>query len=329
MAITRLNILSVVCLFVTSCSLLVASEDTTAEKKPVDKTDVTEKNSEVAAGVMRMREEVTRVTNASCNLEKATRLAEVLNYQVKYKGLPAGRIELRAKRIALLRGRKSMIFEMHCESNNIVDVLYPVDSTIKSYVDMQDGRSYLFMRKLNEGRRRIDDRLEFDYGYRGKNLVRDETLSAAPLSRYSKVKKDKQVYKSESRSIPGPVQDSLSIIYYIRHLDLSDPSVKHKVLVGSKKRTDVVTINIIGNEQLTLNSIGTFDCVIVEPKGEEDTDRTNIVAVKGSAELWLEKNTKIPLMIKVEVPFGHVTAALIEAKNTDLDKYKVDAPSAK
>ncbi len=254
--------------------------------------------------------------NPAFNLENVARVGEKLVYAVKWKAFPAGRMTLRVKRKVNVRGRLAFAFEMHIESNDFLDMIYAVDTRVTSIADLQTGMSYLLKRRLREGRRKVDDRLEFDYVHKGD----DQTLQ--PVSKYSKIKNG-ATHHSQPRPIPGPLQDCLSAIYYLRNFKFANPGEKCRFLIGSRKTVDVVTINVLKHEKLRLGRLGTYDCVVVEPKGDKEDARTTLIAARGSARIWLEKNTRIPLMLVVAVPIGNAKVVLIKAENCNLRQFRL------
>lgn len=275
------------------------------------------KFSEVKPSAKSLRDRYHGITNPPASLDNVVQVGEKLEYQVRWQGIPAGTITLRAKRIKRINDRKAMTLEMHVASNDFLSFVYPVDSTITSLADTENGTSYLFRRRLAEGRRRVNDRLQFDYDYKWA----DGRVEAAAV--YSKVD-DGETKTKDPREIPGPLQDALSVVYYMRHLEFAEKGDSHQILLGSRKRVDIVTITAKEFAKRKLAGLGEYDCVVIEPKGDEDADRSNIVSTKGKADIWLEKSTGIPLFLSVDVPFGTATATLISTENTDLEKHRLD-----
>jgi len=310
------------CLF--ACSGIRAQENApqaapVPDKQTPDQTEP-EKQSEVLPAAVtlnaKIQKEYQGISNPPHRLDNVARVGEKLTYAVKWGFAPAGKATLRVKRKVSIRGRNAFAFEMQAQSNDFLHYIYPVDSTVSSVADIETGMSYLFKRDLREGRRQVDDRLEFDVTHK------DAAGLVEPVALYSKVKGD-TTERATPRPIPGPVQDSLSVVYYMRHLAFENIGDKHQVLVGSRKRVDVVTIEAKRFSRLDLGRLGSFDCIVVEPTGDKEAERSTLIAAEGSAEIWLEKNTRIPLMIVVDVPIGSIRVSLIQVENADLDKYDV------
>ncbi len=275
------------------------------------------RESQVLGASVGLQARYRNIVNRAYKLDTVARIGEKLTYLVKWKGIPAGTATLEVKRQAQIRGRPVYVVELHSVSNDFLSLVYDVDSTIRSFIDVEDGRSHLFRRNGKEGRRNLDDSFEFDYDRKREDGILE------PASIYSKMKNG-QLTTNLPRPIPGPLQDSLSIIYYMRKLDLNEKGIGHEVLVGSRKRTDIVTIKVLGFEQVTLPAkMGTFECIKVEPKGDPHADHTNIVVTKGTAVFWLEKNTRIPIMAQVDISVGSLTLYLVKAENTSLADFAI------
>lgn len=289
----------------------------TAEATPVAGRQV----SEVKPSAANIRDRYQGKTNPDLRLDAVVQLGETLTYLGKWNGIPSGTISLRVwptKR--RVRDRQAMLFELHTESNDFLSMFYEVNSTLKSYADVESGRSYLFRRSLREGRYRANDRLQFDYDNRD-----DEGL-VTPVSRFARIRPD-HVTPKEPSPIPGNLQDPLSIVYYLRHFDFSGVGTSHTILMGTRKNTSLVQLTTIAEERIHIPQLGTFETSVVEPKGDENADPDSLAKTKGYARVWLEKHTRIPLMATVSIPIGKASASLISAENCVLDKFRLAPPT--
>lgn len=276
------------------------------------------KDSEVLPAVITLTDKYHGVTNPDKNLDQVAKVGEKLEYALKWKGMPAGKAVMEIKRQRNLRGRLADEIELSYQTNNFVDAFYPVDSSVKSFVDVQSGASQMFKRKLREGRvkaRKVDDRLEFDQQFAWPDG------RVAPASVYSKEKNGK-TDKNEPLPLPGNVQDSLSAIYYLRNFKFDKVGDSHKMLVGSRKRVDIVTMTASSFEQIEVPGVGKFDAVVVNPEGDQDAERSTLLSTEGDVDIWLEKNSGIPLKIEVGVAsIGGVTVILTGAANSGLEQH--------
>ncbi len=282
---------------------------------PNAEADGGEKISEVKAGAVGLRERYHNLRNLSVRMDEVTRVGEKLTYLAKWRFVPAGEVTLQVRRVAKVRDRDALVFEMRTEANDFLSMFYEVNDSFKSFVDVADGKSYLFRRQVREGRYLANDRLEFDYAKVG------ELGLPEPVSQYSKYEAEKEPVFKTPRPIPGPVQDPLSIVYYLRHLKFDSLGASHQVLMGSRKQVSIVTFTAARFETLDLGELGHFDCVVVSPKSSDTVGSDGLIVANGAAEIWLEKNTGVPLFAKVDIPVGTATIQLIKAENTDLVSY--------
>ena len=252
------------------------------------------------------------IRNPDVCIQDFVKPGEELKYQAKWKGFPAGTIRCSAKRMAKLKNRPVFVFELSLESNDFMSPFYAVKTNINSYVDASNGRSYLIRRRVSEGKRSYHDRLEFKYDYRRDNGIAD------PISKYSMVGTNGKEVASLPFPIPGNMQDMVSIIYYIRGMELTKVGDSCELLLGGRKKPVITSITVINEEEVTIPNIGKLDCLVLEPVTDGTNISGNFVATRGGEKVWLEKNTRIPVMVSAELPLGAVVATLIQADNSEL-----------
>jgi hypothetical protein len=257
------------------------------------------------------------LANPDIKLQDYVKPGEELRYQAKWRGLPAGSIRTSAKRVAMLKNRPVFVFEVNFESNDFLSAFYPVSTNINSYVDADNGRSYLIRRRVSERNREYKDRLEFKYDFRRENGI------PVQVSKYSLVGESGKEEASQPFPIPGNMQDMVSSIYYIRGMRLRDVGDSCNFLLGGRRKPVVTRIEVVGEEEVRVPGIGVFDCLIVLPHTDGTNLSGNLMATRGGERVWLERNTLIPVMVSAELPkpLGPVTATLIEAENCRLLEY--------
>ena len=254
------------------------------------------------------------VTNTDVKLQDYVKPGEELKYQAQWRGLPAGNIHCSAKRLVMLKNKPVFVFEVNVESNDFLSAFYPVKTNINSYVDADNGRSYLIRRRVSERNREYKDRLEFKYDSRTDKGIPE------PVSKYSLIGESGKEEASQPFPIPGNMQDMVSIIYYIRGLDLNYVGDSCTLLLGGRKKPVITTMTVVNEEEITIPNIGTFDCLVVEPHTDGTNLSGNLLATRGGEKVWLEKNTRIPVMVSAELPkpLGAVVATLVTAENSEL-----------
>ncbi len=289
--------------------------------------------SEKASDEMREEERISEVLNQDADyrslfqsvrnpdipLQRYVRTGEELHYQANWRGLPAGSIRLIAKRLVTLQNRPVFVFELNVESNDFLSAFYPVSTSINSYVDAANGRSYLIRRRVAERSREYKDRLEFKYDFRLPNGIAD------PVSKYSMVGDNGKEVASMPFPIPGNMQDMVSIISDLRGMNLKNVGESCSLIVGGRRKPVITTVTVVGEERISLPSVGTFDCLVVEPRTDGTNLSGNLVATRGSEQVWLERNTLIPVQVSAELPkpMGTIYATLVGMDNSALSRFAV------
>ena len=259
------------------------------------------------------------VSNPDVRISDFVQPGEELRYQAMWRGLPAGTVRCTAKRVAKLKDRPVFVFELAVESNDFLNAFYPVRTSMNSYVDAGNGRSYLIRRRVSERNRDYTDRLEFKYDSRRDNGIPE------PVSKYSITGAEGKEESRQPFPIPGNMQDTVSLIYYVRGLELNEVGDSRTILLGGRNKPVVITVSVTGEERIAVPGIGLFDCLVVEPDAGGANISGNFVATRGGEKIWLEKNTRIPVMAVAELPspVGAVTATLVQADNSELIAFAI------
>lgn len=111
--------------------------------------------------------------------------------------------------------------------------------------------------------------------------------------------------KTKKTDVPTPVYDPISIIYYLRTIDLT-PGKHHEFQLIADGKLKLVRADVTRRETVTTEA-GTFRCVVVEPQ----MHAINNDARDTKLEIWFSDDEKhLPVRIRSEVPFGSITASL-------------------
>jgi hypothetical protein len=160
----------------------------------------------------------------------------------------------------------------------------------ESWVDAMTLSSLGYSKKLREGKFFRDEWVAYDSPNRrfsSRTVNRDSTFSVT------------------SGTIPAAVQDILSSLYYVRSQPL-EPGSSVVLDVNTKENWPLV-VRVVRRETVRTPA-GTFKTVLVEPGIREE----GIFIQKGkNLQIWLTDDARrVPVLMKVEVFFGHVTARL-------------------
>ncbi len=217
---------------------------------------------------------------------------ETFTLDVSWGFLSVGEAIMSVNKIVMFNGRPAYHLVTEARSNAFCDTFYKVRDLNESWLDARTLTSLGYSKELREGRFFRDEWVLYD---------RDAGTFVARRT-------DKNgTFSVRVGTIPAQVQDILSSVYYVRAHELPD---------GGQVIVDVNTpdnwplaVKVTKRETVKLPS-GRTPAVLVEPAMR----REGLFIQKGkNLRLWLsDDESRRPLMMKVEVFFGHVTAILHE-----------------
>lgn len=215
---------------------------------------------------------------------------EKLIFSMSWGLLSVGQASMSVAEIVLFNGRPAYHIVSEARSNAFCDTFYKVRDLNESWLDAATLTSLGYAKKLREG-----------------NFFRDEwVLYNRDAGTYVARRTNRDgSFAVRTGTIPAQVQDVLSSIYFTRSQALID---------GGEVIVDVNTpdnwplvIKVMEREEVRVPA-GKFPAILVEPAMR----REGLFVQKGKRlRLWLSDDAyKRPLLMKVEVFFGHITAAL-------------------
>lgn len=158
---------------------------------------------------------------------------------------------------------------------------FKVRDEIETIVDRSDFSTIRYVKRLDEGGDKIEE-----------TTVIEDGIATRTRKKIKKV------------PVPRPVMDPISVIDYLRLVDLSVGKSYELELIADGKRY-TVHAQVVKREKVE-TPLGVFDCVRVEPR-----------MVSGGVErqeklfIWYTNDErKIPVRIRTEVKIGAITATL-------------------
>jgi hypothetical protein len=218
---------------------------------------------------------------------------EKLTLDVTWGMLSVGEATLGVDKIVMFNGRPAYHLVSEARSNSFCDTFYEVRDLNESWLDAKTLTSLGYSKKLREGHYYRDVWVLYDRD--AGTFVQRQT------------RKD-GTYEVKTGTIPAQVQDILSSVFFVRAHELPD---------GGRVVVDVNTpdnwplvVNVTKREPVKTSDGSKHPAVLVEPAMR----REGLFIQKGKRlRLWLSDDAaRRPLMMKVEVFFGHVTAVLHE-----------------
>jgi hypothetical protein len=169
-------------------------------------------------------------------------------------------------------------------------VLYHVQDRYESFLDPATFCSRNSSRRIEEGRRRVDTNITFDYS-RSKAVLEQKNLK-------------KNTDKHEEHAIPNCVTDVLSAIYYVASLPLQVGSTYNFPLSDGGEAL-VVNVHVEGKEQIKTPA-GTFNTIRVQPETP-----SGLLKEKGKIWVWYSDDAaRIPVQVRTHMYWGTLTFTL-------------------
>jgi hypothetical protein len=227
---------------------------------------------------------------------EAFKPGERLTYEISWSNIvTAGTAVLEVNEEKLSNGRMAYTFIASSHSVGVVDKVYPVNDRVQSVFDPQIMQSLSFNLSESHGKRKRRRGLVFDHA--GRTVV--STLNNDPPQTYT---------------IPDPVQDALSSLFYLRTLEDFTNGKIHVIAVHDSGKNWSVEVQTLGREKVKTPA-GKFDTIKVKtfPKYE------GVFMNKGEIFIWLtDDSRKIPVLMKSTISIGSIMTTLTDMKLGDL-----------
>jgi hypothetical protein len=213
---------------------------------------------------------------------------EILTYDITWSNIvTAGTATTEIKEGRLPDGKQVLLFIVTTHSAGLVDTFYRVNDRLESVFDLAIMQSLKFNLNEKHGKRMRSRELVFDHV--NKTVI-------------STLNQD----QPETLSIPDPVQDALSSLYYLRTRDdfmVGKPII---IQVHDSGKNWSVEVQTLGRETVTTPA-GKFATIKVRtfPKYE------GVFMNKGEIFIWLtDDSRKIPVLMKSTIAIGSIVSTL-------------------
>jgi len=214
-------------------------------------------------------------------------------YTVRWMGIPVGHASLEIEEETEVEGHPVLHIVARATSNKFLSMFYPLEDTVHSYVDRAGRFSWKYEKHQREGRYRADEEMRF-YHDEGK-------------ARYHSFLNGSTKWVS----IPQGIHDPLSAFYAFRQTPVVSGETFHMDVNSDEKNWSVQFV-VGETRRLELNRVGTFDCFEVEPI----TRLKGLLVERGRLWVWFTADARrIPVLFKVETPWGVVTGTIRKGGN--------------
>ncbi len=195
-------------------------------------------------------------------------------------------------------------------------IIYTLDIRLSSIVDPLNLRSLKFKRRqVGSEKREYEvifnrENLTATYNRKRGKFSSVEELDAAPFE------------KRSTFPIQDEVNDILFTLYFARNIGDKIGNSRHYWLV-EKDYVWKVLVSVLEEKKIKLGTLGTFDAlrIAIEPDYSEQKEKgvqfKGLFGVAGSLDIWVDKKTRIPLIVKGRVPFVYILRPTVSVILTD------------
>lgn len=220
--------------------------------------------------------------------KKTLRVGEKFTYGVYWIGVNVGEGILEIKEIVKIDGREAYHVVGIARTNEFLSAIYKVEDVVHSYIDKEKLCSLKFEKHQREGKYKSDEITIYD---QKKHKGYYESL----------LNKSKKEF-----DIPDRVHDIPSAFYYFRTLDVV-PNSTVTLDVNADEQNWKVNMNVLQAQNLEILRRGVHKVFCVEPRAPFK----GVISKRGKAYVYFSADeNRIPLLIKIRVPFGIVTSVL-------------------
>jgi hypothetical protein len=251
-----------------------AKTDVSAAPSPARSASVAEQGAFVAPSVSRPR------------TEYQFPVGQTYVYDGEWRVFNAGIATLRLEQA----GREHRIVAA-ANAAGTVALLYHVQDRLESFFDPASFCSHNTSRHIEEGFRRVESNITFDYT-RGKAVLDQKNIK-------------KKESRHEEHDIPGCVTDMLSSIYYVASLPLL-PTKTYSFPINDGGETVTVMVHVEAREQVKTPA-GTFNAIRVQPETSSPVLRD-----KGKIWVWYSDDAaRVPVQMRARMSWGTVSFSLL------------------
>lgn len=219
-------------------------------------------------------------------------VGETLRYDIGWQSIVAGRGQMVVNAPVDTNSRLCFPVVSTVESTPFFSTFYRVDDSAVSFVDVRQLYPIRFEKYLREGKYRSDQIADFD-PTTGKAYTPKDTID-----------------------IPPYVQDALSLLYYVRTLELK-PNTEFTVENFTGKKAYTLTVRILHRERIEVKA-GTFSTIVVEPL----LQAAGLFKQEGKLKVWLtDDRLHLPVLMKSKVLVGSIVAELTDYRLGTVRRY--------
>jgi hypothetical protein len=208
-------------------------------------------------------------------------VAETLYYDIGWQSIVAAHGKMYVNDPIDTNGRLCYPIYSTVKSTSFFSTFFRVEDSALTMMDVHELYPVRFEKYLREGKYRADRIADFD-PERGLCYTPSDTLIVPPY-----------------------VQDALSLLFYVRTLDLQ-PGQDLQVENYDGKNVYTLTVRVLRRERVKVKA-GTFSAIVVEPL----LQAAGLFKHEGRLTVWLsDDRLHLPILMKSKVLVGSIVAEL-------------------
>jgi hypothetical protein len=234
------------------------------------------------------------------------RVGEKLTYQIFWGPFVVGRATLEVAGVEKVDDFDCYHLVGKAKTSGLAEWLFPVDSTIESWLDCRDLFSRRYREDRSEGKHHANNETHYDYAQKETvttNLIRNRE-KRAPLEQ--------------------PVQDVISSLYFVRAQNLM-LDAEQTFTVNAANTNYVVTVRPDQRKEIWVRPVGDVKALRIEP-----TPTLKIVS-SNNGRMWLwvsDDERRLPLLLNSELKIGNAKLVLFSVSDGKSSSGKTNKPAA-
>ncbi len=193
-----------------------------------------------------------------------------------------------APNIKIINGVPTNHASMQFGTTGFIEKLFRVDNRYESFMDVNTGTPHLFKQKIVENKYTRNDSVVFDH----------------------KNKLAKNISRNESTKIKNNTYDFVSMIFYVRSMDVSKLKKGDSFTISFYSTSEVINSKIVyaGVEKIKVNN-KEVECHAYKPEVPEG----KLFNKDNPATIWFSTdNKRTPMLIEAKIRVGKIKMELMQ-----------------
>ncbi|MHB9055014.1 MAG: DUF3108 domain-containing protein [Paludibacteraceae bacterium] len=216
---------------------------------------------------------------------------EKLHYKIAFSSALTGSVKggeatLSVKSFTVKVGDKdAYLATLYGATTGLIEWIYQVENKYETYIDVNSGAPLMYRQSVRENKYRSSDTVYFD---QSRNIA---------------------TYKNKKTSVPDNTQDFVSMIYYVRSVNVSKMKKGDVFTIPFFTSDKVILSKVVfgGIEQITSNK-KTVNCYAFKPQ----VGKGKVFNQDYPATIWISTDSKRqPVLIEARMKVGRVKMELL------------------